>query len=106
MEPEVPKDRNLMEGEMGEFIYLLQVSRGSSEADLHHKYHIGLQPTAAEGDQIRIPDGRQAAENAVPGDDGYNEKVDRQTAGVRCNSFQTADILCRQDSRIVEAGRP
>ena len=76
------------------------------EADLHYKYHRGLQPTAAEGDQIRIPDGRQAAENAVPGDDGYNEKVDRQTAGARCNSFQTADILCRQDSRIVEAGRP
>ena len=38
--------------------------------------------SAAEGHKIqeRFPDRRQSAENAVSGDDGYYEKVDRSAA--------------------------
>ena len=38
--------------------------------------------------------------NAVPGDDGHNEKVDRQTSGVGYDSFPIEGILCSQDSRL------
>lgn len=71
-------------------------------ANLHHKYHRGIQPPTSEGNDIqsRVSDGRQPFQNAVSGDDGHHEKVDRPTAGLECDQRAVGSLLRRPDARV------
>ena len=43
-----------------------------------------------------------AAKNAVPGHDGYHEKVDRPPAGLEYDSYSDGSLFGGEDARITE----
>ena len=99
---EVPENLPVLAGELSRSEYIFQIPSGDAQADLYHERHRGFQPPIAQGgqSQIGVSHGRQPAENAVPGDDGHQEKVDGTAAGLERDPRTAVHLLCRTHARI------
>ena len=86
---EISQNRAILAGQLGRAEHLLQVSGRSAQNHLYHQCHRGFQPSTAQGDQvqIRVSHGRQPAQNAVSGDDGYHQEMDGASAGLGFDPF-------------------
>ena len=102
MGQEIPQDFQVLAGQLSQSEHLFQVPGGGPATDLHDQRHRGLQPPAAEGDQIQVglPDGRQPAENVVPGDDRHHGQMDGTAAGLGKNPRPAGYLLRRSTARL------
>ena len=95
MEWVIPQNRQILARQLGQSIHLFQVSGSGQTPDLHDEYDRRLQPPATEGDKVKdsISFGLQSAKNAVSGDDGYHEEMDRPPPGLGSDSFTARDLF-------------
>lgn len=74
---------------LGNPVHLFEVSGSSQAADLHNECYGGVQPPTEKGNEMQdgISVRWQSVENAVSGNHGHNQKVDRPSSGLGTDSF-------------------